>query len=75
MRSTNQDVIMNGPVTLSPQWNEKYFVEIDSNIGIPTEKQNGLFKKFYQISPTVKRKHRGTRLGPTICKEIVEMYG
>jgi hypothetical protein len=30
------DVVVDGPVTLSPQWNELYLVEIDSNIGNPT---------------------------------------
>jgi hypothetical protein len=30
------DVIMDGPITLSPQWDELYLVEIDSNIGNPT---------------------------------------
>jgi signal transduction histidine kinase len=34
-----------------------------------------LFKKFYQADPTATRKHGGTGLGLTICKEIVEMHG
>jgi hypothetical protein len=29
------DVAMDGPITLSPQWNELYLVEIESNIGSP----------------------------------------
>jgi signal transduction histidine kinase len=47
----------------------------DNGPGIPEEKVSGLFKKFYQVTPTAPRKHGGTGLGLTICKEIVEMHG
>lgn len=48
---------------------------IDNGPGIPSDKVSGLFKKFYQANPGVNRKHGGTGLGLTICKEIVEMHG
>jgi signal transduction histidine kinase len=47
----------------------------DNGIGIPFEKQENLFKKFYQIDTTLKRKHGGTGLGLVICKGIVEALG
>jgi signal transduction histidine kinase len=47
----------------------------DNGPGIPADKQDGLFRKFYQASPTVTRTHGGTGLGLTICKEIVERHG
>jgi signal transduction histidine kinase len=47
----------------------------DNGPGIPSDKQDGLFRKFYQASPTITRRHGGTGLGLTICKEIVERHG
>ena len=44
----------------------------DNGIGIPKEKQDDLFKKFYQIDTSFKRKHGGTGLGLVICKGIME---
>jgi len=44
----------------------------DNGIGIPTEKISDLFRKFYQIDTTLKRKHGGTGLGLVICKGIIE---
>jgi PAS domain S-box-containing protein len=48
---------------------------IDNGPGIPADKQKGLFRKFYQVSPTTTRRHGGTGLGLTVCKEIVERHG
>jgi len=47
----------------------------DNGIGIPKDKQNELFKKFYQVDTTATRNHGGTGLGLTICKGIVEGLG
>ncbi len=47
----------------------------DNGNGIPQEKQDGLFKKFYQIDTSLKRSHGGTGLGLVICKGIVEALG
>ncbi len=52
----------------------KFYVK-DNGIGIPKEKQENLFKKFYQIDTSVKRRHRGSGLGLSICKGIVEGLG
>jgi PAS domain S-box-containing protein len=54
---------------------EVVFYVKDNGIGIPKEKQQDLFKKFYQIDTSLKRKHGGTGLGLTICKGIVEGLG
>lgn len=48
-----------------------FFVE-DNGIGIPKDEQKNLFKSFYQIDTSLKRKHGGTGLGLTVCKGIVE---
>ena len=52
----------------------KFYVK-DNGMGIPKEKQGNLFKKFYQIDTSVKRRHRGSGLGLSICKGIIEGLG
>jgi signal transduction histidine kinase len=47
----------------------------DNGSGIPKEKQENLFKKFYQVDTSLKRSHGGTGLGLVICKGIVETLG
>ena len=47
----------------------------DNGSGIPFENINNLFKKFYQVDTSTKRKHGGTGLGLAICKGIVEGHG
>jgi signal transduction histidine kinase len=47
----------------------------DNGSGIPFEKINNLFKKFYQVDTSTKRKHGGTGLGLAICSGIVEGHG
>ncbi len=51
------------------------FTVRDNGEGIPAEKINNLFKKFYQIDTSATRKHSGTGLGLVICKGIVEAHG
>ncbi len=49
----------------------KFYVK-DNGIGIPPSKQPELFKKFYQIDTSEKRKAGGTGLGLAISKGIIE---
>lgn len=51
------------------------FTVEDNGIGIPADKMENLFKKFYQVDTTVSRKHGGTGLGLAICKGIIEAHG
>lgn len=52
-------------------------VEIaDTGVGILPEDQNRIFEKFHQTkTATMGDKPKGTGLGLTICREIVEHYG
>lgn len=47
----------------------------DNGMGIPKEMQQFMFKKFYQVDSSHRRKHPGTGLGLVICKGIVEGLG
>jgi signal transduction histidine kinase len=47
----------------------------DNGTGIPPDKADSLFKKFYQIDTSMTRKHGGTGLGLAISKGIVEAHG
>ena len=55
--------------------NNMIFTVNDNGEGIPADKINNLFKKFYQIDTSATRKHSGTGLGLVICKGIVEAHG
>ncbi len=46
----------------------------DNGIGIPPDKQKGLFKKFYQVDATLTREKGGSGLGLAICKGIIENH-
>jgi signal transduction histidine kinase len=50
------------------------FTVEDNGPGIPTDKIDSMFRKFYQIDTSLTRKHGGTGLGLVICKGIVESH-
>jgi signal transduction histidine kinase len=56
---------------------EKGSVQIkvnDTGIGIPKNKMQGLFTKFYQVDASLGRKYGGTGLGLSIVKQLVELH-
>jgi len=48
---------------------------VDTGIGIPEEKQQGIFKEFYQVDITSTRAYGGTGLGLALCRELAQLMG
>ncbi len=48
---------------------------IDTGKGIPVEARERIFEKFYQMTQSAVRGHRGVGLGLTFCKLSVEAHG
>ena len=46
----------------------------DTGIGIPPEQQVRIFDRFYQVDSGANRQYKGTGLGLTICRHIVEHH-
>lgn len=64
----------NGNIKVSTSRTGKY-VEIkirDSGIGIAQDKLENIFKSFYQVDGSTRRKYGGTGIGLYICKNIIE---
>ncbi len=47
----------------------------DNGIGIPEKRKDSVFKQFYQVDLTFKRKYGGSGFGLVICKGIIENLG
>ena len=47
----------------------------DSGIGIPEEKIERIFQRFYQVDSGTTRRYGGVGLGLALCKEIIEAHG
>ncbi|MEO9278273.1 MAG: PAS domain-containing sensor histidine kinase [Nitrososphaera sp.] len=47
----------------------------DNGIGISENRKDSIFKKFYQVDVSLKRKYGGSGFGLVICKGIVENLG
>lgn len=61
--------------TESKDGKDVIFCVSDNGPGIPKDKQEFLFKKFYQVDTSLTRKHGGTGLGLAISKGIVTGLG
>lgn len=46
----------------------------DNGVGIPKDKQQNIFKKFYQADTSMTRNAGGTGLGLAICKAIIDAH-
>ena len=55
--------------------NELLFEVRDTGIGIPIDKQNSLFDKFFQADSSYAKRFSGAGLGLAISRELVELMG
>jgi signal transduction histidine kinase len=72
MKFTSQGAI---GLRASVTGDELHIVVWDTGIGISAQDQERVFEKFQQVGDTLTGKPKGTGLGLTICREIVEHHG
>jgi signal transduction histidine kinase len=51
------------------------FVIEDSGIGIPKDKTEKIFERFYQVDSSLSKKYKGTGIGLSIVKMVAELMG
>jgi len=47
----------------------------DTGIGIPPDRQERIFERFYQVNGSLRRRYGGVGLGLALVKEVVELLG
>lgn len=52
----------------------EFFVK-DTGIGIPDDKLDKIFERFYQVDDSYSRGHEGAGLGLSLCKSLAEVLG
>ncbi|MBI1663149.1 MAG: DUF3068 domain-containing protein [Nitrosopumilus sp.] len=61
-------------ISLSKENNFAKIVVEDNGSGIPNDKLENIFQKYYQVDSATKREYGGTGLGLTITKGIIDMH-
>lgn len=61
-------------ITVEQRGNEAWFHIRDQGVGIPPDKLERVFKRFYQVEHHLRRRFEGLGLGLAIAKELVELH-
>ena len=61
-------------IALSKQADEVWITVSDDGIGIPSDKLERIFTRFYQVEDHMRRHYEGMGLGLAIAKELVELH-
>jgi signal transduction histidine kinase len=61
-------------VSVYPQGQEAWCRIRDNGIGIPPDKLERIFKRFYQVESALNRRHEGMGLGLSIARDLVELH-
>ncbi len=62
-------------IQLLREGNNAHIIVTDEGIGIPPDKLERIFERFYQVDASTTRKFGGMGIGLSLCREIVEMHG
>jgi signal transduction histidine kinase len=61
-------------IGVEKQGREAWFIIQDNGPGIPADKLDRIFNRFYQLEPALTRKHGGLGLGLSIAKDLVKLH-
>jgi PAS domain S-box-containing protein len=67
-----------GRITIAARRGDRGFIEVDiadTGIGIPTEEQEKIFERFYQVDSSASRRYEGTGIGLSIVRDILRLHG
>lgn len=62
-------------IDLSLEDDNVKIIVADNGSGIPSDKLEKIFAKFYQVDSSTTREHGGTGIGLSICKGIIDAHG
>lgn len=61
-------------IVVARHGDEAWFSISDDGIGVPEDKLEWIFRRFYQVESPLRRHHEGMGLGLAIAKELIELH-